>query len=368
MRLAFLAGCLLAAPLAAQETVETAEPEAQDDRLTLTGLVQTQFNTTSAAGADDTELLLRRVRLGASVEVAPRVTGRVDAELAPAAVGGSAEINEAYAQVELHPALLVLAGKGGRPFGIVDATSASALTPIERGASFRGAQAAEQYRTLEALAYAGRSVGVQLQGDVPGLPVGLAYAAGYFSGAAGEEGADADIRQLAARVAVRPVSGVSIGLAATSRAFGADQAAGFDGDGEVTGADPTGETRRGAGYAIDVELGENGRPGPRLLAEFAGGTLDPFAGDRFVSAQGWAAWRVPVGAPLVDAVEPLVRASWSDNDGALGAIDGTLLTPGANVYLAERTRLMLNLDVFLPSGDAGGDALVAGRAQVQVSF
>ena len=370
MRSVFLVAALWAAPFAtAQETVETAAPEEQDDRVTLTGLVQTQFDTSSEA-EDETDLRLRRVRLGAEIQVAPRVTGRIDAELANAATGGSAELNEAYAQIELAPAALLLVGKGGRPFGIVDATGAGELTPIERGAVVRGAQPVEQYRTLEAIAYAGRSVGVQLQGDVPGLPVGLAYAAGYFSGTTGEEGGSADIHQLAARVAVTPVPAVTVGLAATSRSFGSDERAGFDADGGVTGADPSGERQRGAAYAVDVEIGENGRPGPRLLAELAAGTLDPFADARFVSAQGWAAWRVPVGAPLVDAVEPLFRASWADNDGPLGDLDGTLLTPGVNVYLAERTRVMLNLDVFLPGAGSPGDpgTLYAVRSQVQIAF
>ena len=370
MRSVLFLAALWAVPIAtAQETVETAAPEEQDDRVTLTGLVQTQFNT-SSEDQEVTDLFLRRVRLGAEIQVAPRVTGRIDAELANAATGGSAELNEAYAQIELVPGANLLVGKGGRPFGIVDATGAGVLTPIERGAAFRDATAIEQYRTLEAIAYAGRSVGVQLQGDVPGLPVGLAYAAGYFNGSTGEEGASADIQQLAARVAVTPMPILTIGLAATSRDVGIDERPGFDADGAVTGGDPSGEIQRAAAFAVDVEIGENGQPGPRLLAEVAGGTLDPFADHRFVSAQGWAAWRVRVAAPLVDAVEPLFRASWTDNDGPLGQFDGTLLTPGVNVYLAERTRAMLNLDVFLPGADTPGDpdTLFALRSQVQIAF
>ena len=305
------------------------------------------------------------MRLSANARVSPQLSGRIQAELANAAVGGSAELNEAYALLELSPAVGVLVGKGGRPFGAVDATPASRLVPIERGARFRGAETVEQYGVLESLAYAGRSVGVQVLGDVEGLPVGrLAYAAGYFRGATGEEGDDADIRQFAARVQVSPVPGVGIGLAATSRAFGRDTPPGVV-DGRALGGDPAGETERGAAYALDVVIGDYGRPGLVALAEVAAGTFDPFRDQRFVSAQGWVAYRLPVGdGPLV-AVEPLFRASVADVDGPLSPTEGVLLTPGLNLYAPGNTRLALNADVFLPGE---GDALFAFRSQVQIEF
>lgn len=369
LRLAAALALAFSAAPRAQETAEDPDVR-QGDRITLSGLVQSQFNTSSVNGTDDTEITLRRVRLGADARVSDRVSGRVQAELANAAVGGSAELNEAYALVELAPAIGVLIGKGGRPFGYIDATAAANLVPIERGARVRGADAVELYGALEALAYAGRSVGVQVVGEVDGTPVPLAYAAGYFAGSTGEEGRDADIRQFAARVQAVPLPGIQIGVAATSRAFASDQLAGRGPDGQATGADPAGNTRRGAAYAVDVEVGEADRPGLFLAAELATGTLDPFSGDRFVGAQGWLAWRVAVGGGLVRAVQPLARASWADADGPLGDAAGTLLTPGVNVYLAEGTRLMLNADVFVYGADAPSDAatLAAFRAQFQISF
>jgi hypothetical protein len=364
---------LFAVPTAAQETAEDPDLDGGGRTVTFGGLVQTQFNTSSADGvADDTQLSLRRVRLSANARVSPVVSGRIQAELANAAVGGAAELNEAYVLVQPTPAVGLLVGKGGRPFGIVDATTAATLVPIERGARFRGAEAVGQYRALEALAYAGRSVGVQVLGEVEGLPVGLAYAAGYFTGSTGEEGGDADVRQLAARLQLQPAPGVKVGLAATSRAFAADDAPGLGGGpfGEARGADPAGDTRRGAGYAVDAEVGDYGRPGFHALGEVAVGTLDPFRDLDFRTAQGWVAYRFGTGSGadgLLVAVEPLFRASVADVDGPLGAAEGLLLTPGLNLYAAENTRLALNLDVFVLADD-GRETLVAGRAQAQIAF
>ena len=368
--LALAALAPLAAPAIAQETAESPNTEGEGPELTFGGLVQTQFNTTSEDGPEPTDLSLRRVRLSANARVSPALSGRIQAELANAAVGGSAELNEAYALLELSPAVGVLVGKGGRPFGAVDATTAAGLTPIERGARFRGADAVELYGVLEALAYAGRSVGVQVLGDVEGLPVGLAYAAGYFTGSTGEEGTDADIRQLAARVQVAPVPGVGVGLAVTNRAFGRGQPADLGPDG-ATGARPAGETQRGSAFALDLTVGDYGRPGVHGLLELATGTLDPFTDATFRAVQGWLAYRAgglgaSTGGVLV-AVEPMLRVSAADADGPLDRADGVLVTPGLNLYGARNARLALNADVFLPN-DGDGDTLFAFRSQVQIEF
>ena len=371
LRFALLAAVVLATPLAAQETVESPDVGEQETPVTFGGLVQTQLNTSDQDDADAVELVLRRIRLAANARLNDVVSGRIDAELANAAAGGSAELNEAYALFRFSPSVGVLVGKGGRPFGLIDATSAPNLVPIERGSRIRGAETVELYRTLESLAYAGRSVGVQVLGDIEGLPFGVAYAAGYFSGTTAEEGDDADIRQFAARVQVAPVPGIQIGLAATSRVFAEADPPGLDPDGVTTGADPQGETERGGGFAVDVEFGEYGRPGLHVVGEVALGQLDPFRDQDFVGAQGWVAYRAegfgPSTGGLLVAVEPLLRASVADVDGPLDAFEGVLLTPGLNLYAVRNTRLALNLDLFFPSDDTA-ETLVAFRSQVQVAF
>ena len=364
----------LAVPLCAQETAESPELGENGPPVTFGGLVQTQFNTTSvnatnADGEQVTELALRRVRLSANARLNDLASGRIQAELANAAVGGSAELNEAYALFAFARPFQVLVGKGGRPFGIVDATTAARLVPIERGARVRGAKTVEQYRLAEELAYAGRSVGVQALGEVPGLPFGLTYAAGYFAGSTGEEGTDADIQQLAARFQVQPLPWLLVGAAATSRAFAREDPVGMDA--APTGTRPRGDTRRGSGYAVDVQVGSYGEPGVHLLGEVLTGTVDPYRGYSFWSAQGWAAYSFggfgnATGGMLL-AAEPLVRVSWASVEGPLGLFDGTLVTPGLNLYAAQNTRLALNLDLFFPEGD-GRESLTSFKAQVQLAF
>ncbi len=328
----------------------------------MSGLVQTQFNTSNRAGADATELLLRRVRLGASERISPIISGRIQAELANAAEGGSAELNEAYALAQFTPAFGILVGKGGRPFGIIDATAAANLVPIERGARFRGAETVELYRTLEALAYAGRSVGVQVLGEAGSF----VYAGGYFSGATGEEGADADIRQVAARVQYEFADKVLIGVAASNRAYSRDDPPGVEGS-DARGANPSGESKRASGFALDVQIGAYGEPGVHVVAEAALGVLDPYLGHDFRAFQAWAAFRSRVAAGPLSAVEPLIRFSIADADGPLGQDEGFLLTPGLNLYADGNTRLALNADVFFPAAE-DVDPLFAFRAQVQIAF
>ena len=359
----------LAVPLHAQETAESPDLDEDGPPVTIGGLVQTQFNTTGVDGAEATELALRRVRLSANAELNDFVSGRIQAELANAAVGGSAELNEAYALFTFAKPFQVLVGKGGRPFGIVDATAAARLAPIERGARIRGARTIGQYRLAEELAYAGRSVGVQVIGEVPSLPFGLTYAAGYFAGSTGEEGTDADIEQLAGRLQAQPLPWLLLGAAATSRVFAREDPVGMDS--APTGTRPRGDTRRGGGYALDVQLGSYGEPGFQLLGEVVTGTVDPYRDHGFWSAQGWAAYRFGgsggVTGGMLVAVEPLVRVSWADVEGPLGRFDGTLVTPGLNLYAAQNTRLALNLDLFYPSFD-GAASQTSFKAQVQLAF
>jgi hypothetical protein len=264
-------------------------------------------------------------------------------------------VNEAYLLLSFHPAFEVLAGKGGRPFGLVDANSAASLIPVERGARFGpAATTLGQYAILEELAYVGRSVGIQVLGETDVLPIPATYAAGYFSGTEGEDGPPADIEQLAARLQVEPFAGAIVGVAYTSRVFG-DEA--------------TGESERGDGLALDLQVGTYGEPGPKLLAQYVVGTFDPFAETGFRSVHGWAAWRFAIaGRPYLEGVEPIFRVSWGDLDeGRLDRRDGVLLTPGFNLYAARNTRLMLNLDVFLfEDGDL--DPATSFKAQFQLTF
>ncbi len=309
--------------LDAQEVIQAATVRAPGVEVSFDGLVQTQLNTSSLDRAlavgdpdpgsgntpdvdgprvNDTELL-RRVRLGATARIGEWIIGRIQPELS----GTSIELNEAYLLLQFDPTFEFLAGKGGRPFGLIDATVAPRLIPIERGARIRGIQPLELYGILEELAYAGRSVGVQILGAPEGAPLDLSYSSGYFNGALAEGGGEADIEQLAGRVTVRPFEQVQIGGAITSRLFtceNSDDAVGCTGG----GAD------RGASYLIDAQYGESGRTGLYLLGELATGMFDPFTDLRSRGGQLWLTYRTPPVSDRLTGIQPLFRVSYGDLD------------------------------------------------------
>lgn len=369
-------------PLHAQEVIQAATVRAPGVEVSFDGLVQTQFNTSSLDRAlavgdpdpgsgntpdvdgprvNDTELLLRRVRLGATARIGEWIIGRIQPEFSTSTI----ELNEAYLLLQLNPGLEFLAGKGGRPFGLIDATVAPRLIPIERGARIRGIQPLELYGILEELAYAGRSVGVQILGAPEGAPLDLSYSFGYFNGALAESGGEADIEQLAGRVTVRPLEQVQIGGAITSRLFtceNSDDTAGCTGG----GAD------RGASYLIDAQYGESGRAGLYLLGELATGVFDPFTNLRFRGGQLWLAYRTPPVSDRLTGIQPLFRVSYGDLDDQPsspteqpGVATGTLFTPGINVYLGGLNRVMFNYDLWSPDG---ADTEGSFEVQFQLGF
>lgn len=332
-------------PLAAVLLLSSAAPAAGQGftlasdsmRLTLSGRVQTIFNTTDVPGFASTEWTLRRVRLEANVRVNRVVSGKIQPEYAGSRVG----LKDAYVRVDLHPALHLLAGQANRPFSLVNLTSSTRTLPIERGVRIRGVSGARDHHSLlSELGYAERDVGLQAVGAPRGAPLGLSYAVGVFDGPLRGELPSANSVQYAARLAVRPAERVRIGGAWSRREFV-----------ESAGASVP-VLRGGQAWEADVELGSPGG-GPRLLAEVAVGDTDPFQGARFRAAQGWAAYRTGAVGPSVSAVEPFVRVSYGDPDAGGRAVlpdvtGGTLVTPGVNVWLGGLNRVAVNWDAWEP--------------------
>ena len=359
-----LLGILLGVPGGSDAQQPTSTPTIRGDgfEVQFGGLVQTQFNTTSVDSVqNETELLLRRVWLTVDVRLGESLSGRIKPELG----GDEIELEEAFLLLTFNPAFQFLAGKADRPFGIVDAIEAAYILPIERGAQIRGRRSLDLYRIHEQVAYAGRSVGLQLLGEPANGPLGLSYAVGYFKGNLGEEGPDpeTDIKQLAGRVSVQPMGKLKLGAALTSREFIFGE--GF-GD-TIATPGRVGETERGSAYALDAGWGDfdDPEPGPRALLEYSAGVLDPFTDAEFSGFQTWIGYRSPLLASLLTSVEPLIRISGGDLEGPLSTFGGVLVTPGLNLYLGESNRVMLNYDIWR-SEDGESDA--AFRAQFQLAF
>ncbi len=116
--------------------------------------------------------------------------------------------------------------------------------------------------------------------------------------------------------------------------------------------DSRGETMGVPAYGAEVEWG-GWRDGPHLLASGIRGRnwrLDDEA--EFSALQVMGLWHRALGegAP-VEAIEPLVRVSWTTTDSEReAAVRGLVVTPGLMVYATGRNGVSANLDLYR-SGD-----------------
>ncbi|HEX2205021.1 MAG TPA: porin [Longimicrobium sp.] len=349
--LALLLSVTNAAALRAQQTGPVLKSGAVE--VSINGRVQTQLNTTSVEDEPASEVILRRVRLEALVKVNDVVSGKIQPDFA----GDRVSLKDAYLRVTLDPALQLVAGKAHRPFSTITITSSTRILPVERGVRIRGVDNDwDEFNLVADLGYADRDVGLQLQGQPRGAPLGLSYAAGYFNGPARDEAGSESSYQLAARIGVQPAKDLRVAAAWSSRHFGYES--------DVV----PGETflRRGNAWQADVEIGSHA-PGFHAVGEVAMGDFDPLTDRRFVGAQAWLAFRTDTVSAKISAVEPLFRVSHGsvDAEGADLELGGTLLTPGVNVYLGGLNRVMFNWDFWRP---ADGETQNSFKAQFQLAF
>jgi hypothetical protein len=315
------------------------------------GRVQTQFSTTSVDTLPAGEIFIRRARLETRARVNRLVTAKIQAEFA----SGAAVLQDANLRFDFHPALGLLAGRAFRPFGLVQQTSSLRILPIERGLRIRGVDGFEAFELMSRLRYSDRDVGFQLFGAPAGAPLGLAYQAGVFAGPLHRQVGAQNSYQLAARATVAPLDRLRAGAGWSGRDFARSTGAGRH------------ELRRGNAFEVDLEYGAFA-PGLHLIGELTWGDFDPFAGERFLGAQGWLAYRTGALSEAVTGIEPVFRASHGAIDRGAGSADprgGTLLTPGLNVYFGPLNRIMLNFDHWTP---AGGRAEGSFKVQVQAAF
>jgi hypothetical protein len=325
------------APAGAQEARDTAVIRTGAAELELSGRVQLQLTTTSVETQPSAEWALRRVRLEAKVKINELVSGKIQPEFA----GNNVTLKDAYIQLSFSPSLVLTLGQMNRPFGIIQPLSSTRILPIERGVRIRGlAGALDENNLLVQLGYADRDVGMEVRGAPKGAPLGISYAAGIFNGPArGDAGAE-DTYQWVARAVARPSPRLAVGAGYSDRDFLRYQ----------TDQPDVFSLERGGAWEVDAEYGSFA-PGLHLIAEIAGGKLEPALGNDFLAAQGWLAFRTRPLSPTVTALEPVLRISHGDPDlhpTAESVRGGTLLTPGVNLYLGGLNRVMLNYDLWIP--------------------
>jgi hypothetical protein len=334
----------------------TAPLSAQAPVMRTYGTVQVQFNTTTvdeaeAGGVAPSTFETRRIRLGTEVRFGDALLALVEPDLAM----GRLTIRQAWIQYTLADDWALRAGQFKKPFGLIQLTTHTQVPTIERGARIRGLVQAlaladesspepllarfrgallvgDEQALLDLLGYHGYDLGAAVIGRVGAFGV----EAGLFNGNGPDQLDDTGAKSFAARATYALAGSLVAGAAASYRETRLGGAA----------------SPRTSGWAgsADLRAGEFRRPGAMLLAEVAVG--DNFvAGTRFLAAQAIVSWFAPVTFGRFEAVEPVGRVGYADPSRVTGGDDALLLTPGVNLYLTGRNRLMLNWDVFVPGGE-----------------
>lgn len=343
------------------------------------GRIQMQFSTTSldrsdipgGGSVDPADLEIRRLRASVEARLGDRLKGKVE----PDFTSRDATLRDAWVDVAFADGFALRAGQFKKPFSRLESTSSVLIVPIERGVRIRGLRSAlgaatepvtgrplfgeaggspvlgDGYALLDGLGYLGRDVGLAAHGRLGRV----AYEVGVFNGRGtsvrpGQEGLAA-----AGRLVVRPAPGLplSIGAGASYR---------------KSRFDDTDALRRrgGAAFEVDAEWGEFRRPGVHVVVEGAVGS-NPAVDATLVGAQGIVAYFAPLAWRPIEGIEPLVRVGYGDPDTGRRGDQGWLLTPGVNVYLPGKNRLMLNWDLYV-AGAGRPRSASAVRAQAQVAL
>ncbi len=324
------------------------------------GRTELQFHTTSVDASDvgagvkappATELELRRLHLGVEAKVSDDVLAFLQVDFGD----GALTIKDGYADVRLAEGVAVRAGQFKKPFSPFALYGSPRLLTIERQLRIPGIEKAvgvpgEEQWLLAAAQYAGRQVGAMAHGEVGRL----GYAVGVFNG----EGMNR-----------REVYGSK---SYTARVTWGGAPLVLGGDVSVQPARDTvaGAELTGTAWGVDAEYGRFGVPGVHVLAEWMyGDDLALLADGEAPAMVGGqvAATYYFTGPRGFRGYEPVVRASWGDPDTSRASDAGVLLTPGVNLYFAPASRLMLNADVYVPSGSGTGTEW-SFMAELQVVF
>jgi hypothetical protein len=342
-------------------------------RVTLSGRAQIQLSSTSVdeeeAGTTGSiagsMFETRRIRLQVNVAAGDWIRGIIEPDFAMS----SLRLKQAWIALDFDPAFSIRAGQFKKPFSLILLSSSTQIAPIERGVRIRNLedalnqQDATRFGTIDGETIVGEEqalVTLMQYGDydigaaIEGEKAGFEWSLGVFNGA-GESARDVnDSKTFTGRVTYGlPVSTpVRIGVSASHRDA-------FFGGAEV-------DTRKGTAYMLDLEVGEF-RNGLWLMAEALRGE-NLVTEETLMGAQAMLSYFISTGGTRrIEGVEPVGRVSWGDPDDAVDGDAGILLTPGVNLYMFGRNRLMFNWDVFMPQGDAFSTQH-AMRAQLNLHF
>lgn len=350
---------------------------AQDVKISLTGRVQVQYNTTSVDENDvadgqsvsiaSSTFETRRVRLGVKLTVDDWITGMIEPDYAL----GSLHLRQVWMNLGIDPHFQLRVGQFKKPFSLIQLTSSTETSAIERGLRIRdlgdafaladGAGAGsvlgswagdpvigEEQELLDVFGYMNYELGAAAHGALGQV----SYEVGIFNGTGADKRDANDSKSYAGRLvwAAPTEMPINIGAAVSYHEIATSPAA---------------PTVDGTALEVDFEMGEFRREGVHVIAEATTG--DNLAVDeKFLAAQAMVSLFRPTRG-RVEGIEPAFRVSWGDPNREVEDDAGMLLTPGVNLYFLGKTRLQFNWDVYMPQGDRF-DTHHALRAQAQIAF
>lgn len=333
---------------------------------------------------------IRRARIEFTVKFSDFIEGKFAPEFAPASDSLDAtNLTDAYGQLNFSDAARLRFGHFKRPFDGFQLTSSTQILTIERDVDVPGVPGIGSLsldELTERFKLSNRNVGIGLNGKTNnGF---FEYWVGVFNGNAGSDNeGDTDGKQFMARAQISVDAGslplkVAVAGAVTEQPFdrpvtgqlaGKDysnfelwaQLGGFPSD-VVKKVEANESVGIGEQLVVQGELFFGQNP----LLNKAGLPIDLAAGDDFANA--WAfqvvgGWAFPIrGSGFFRAIQPIFRATYANaaTDASFDSNWG--LTPGVQIFFAQRQKLALNWDFVIYQGDLRG--VDSFKAQYQFYF
>ena len=315
------------------------EISARAATLSVGGRLHWQYQASSVEGADN-DFFIRRARINVDLTFTDFVSGKVLTDFS----SGRAELLDAFVGLDLGRGLHIYGGQLKRAFDLFELVSSTDLSLVERTGEVGGYSACTGVGSLcsysrlsEELAFAGRDVGIELDGSSGDFTYQATMTNGTGVGVPDEN----DGKSISGRIS----------YAASANVLVSGQLGVHD------YVDPQDETMNAYAWGGDVQVG-TWRDGFLLQGAVMGGdnwqSLDVFdEPGRFLALQAVASRYYPLDRDRIIGVEPLLRLSVADPDDSITADGGTLITPGVMFYLMGKNKIGANLDYYSPqTGDA----------------
>ena len=333
---------------------------------------------------------IRRARIEFTVTINDLIEGKFAPEFAPASDSLDAtNLTDAYGQLNFSEAAKLRVGHFKRPFDGFQMTSSTQILTIERDLDVPGVPGLASLsldELTERFKLSNRNVGIGLNGKVAkGF---FEYWVGVFNGnTSSENEGDTDGKQYMGRAQISLDAGslpleVAVAGAVTEQPYAEPVTGQLQGKAYT---DFEFWTQLGSFPSTVVKRVEDNEPvslgeqlivqgelffGDNPLLNSAGLPIDLAAGEDFANA--WAfqvigGWAFPIrGNAVFRAIQPIFRATYANANTAGSFEDNWGLTPGVQIFFAQRQKLALNWDFVVYEGDFRG--VNSFKAQYQFYF